>query len=75
MRRSTATAVPVEKDPYPPEVRAEISQLVRDLYPTEVEDIRVERMSPDWAIITYGIPTTIGERYVREVYFDQDVEL
>jgi hypothetical protein len=53
-----------------PEVREAIAQLVRDYHPTEVRNFKVDRVSPDRAIITADVPSVIGQQVVTEVYID-----
>jgi hypothetical protein len=70
VRRSFHTAVPVTAKPQPPEVRAAIAEIVRDLHPTEVTNFKVDRIAPDRAVITADVPAKVGHQIVREVYFD-----
>lgn len=71
MRRSFTPAVPVASEPHEPEVRAAISELVRDYHPTEVRNFKVDRISPDRVVITADVPSEIGAQVVREVYLER----
>lgn len=64
-------AIPVTADPQPVEIREAIAELIRDFYPTELRSFQVDRISPDRAVITAWIPSRIGERVAREVYFER----
>ena len=46
--KTTATAVPVVKDPHPEPVRAAIRDLIRDYAPVELRDLHVVQIEPDW---------------------------
>lgn len=64
------TLVPVTGVAEIPEIREAIAQLIRDYHPTVVRNFKVDRVSPDRAIITADVPSQIGQQVVTEVYID-----
>jgi len=66
MRHNFQSAVPVTKEPHPPQVRAEIAQMISDYAPTELTGFQVDFRN-DYAVITASVRSEIDQRVLREV--------